>query len=144
MDYEDGYLRGAYGGEYQDWAEFDDDHELDGRARSGDDPDNEDDFNILDDIDTVLFFRVNSFVHSVTGSELQDHSFEAMEHGVNETPAKLANDERTEYASSKINFYFHKLMALLEPAQVTMVQKVHRTLNQDIGTVLDYFHKRTC
>lgn len=67
------------------------------------------DFNILEDIDTVMFFRVNSFVHSLTGYELEHPDFLKNK---NDT-IRLASDKRSEYASSKINDYFHGLMTLL-------------------------------
>jgi len=91
----------------------------------------------MEDIDNAIFEHVNSFFHSVTGKELKQDGLLA-EH-VNEAP-KLALDERSEYASSKINKYFHALMRLLKPEQVNIVTKIHRTLNEDIYTVLEYFH----
>ena len=35
-------------------------------------------------------------------------------------------------------------MELLRPEQVAIVRKIHRTLNEDIMQVLQYFHGRTC
>lgn len=128
---------------YRDWVDyeaFEDDPPLESESDEGDDGD----FNILDDIDTVLFFRVNSFVHSVTGHEIEHPSY-LDEHYANQSDAvtKLASDERADYASSKINQYFHGLMELLRPEQVALVRKIHRALNGDISQVLEYFHGRT-
>ena len=90
---------------YADWLDYGA-YDVDGPLESdAEESDNDDNFNILDDIDTVLFFRVNSFVHSVTGHELGIHHPYVEGHDTNQSVAgtKLAQDERTDYASSKIN-----------------------------------------
>ena len=51
-------------------------------------------FNVMSDIGTVLYWRVNSFVHSVSNDQLDEAHF-AMGH-VNET-MQLSNDERTDF-----------------------------------------------
>ena len=62
---------------------------------------------------------------------------------MNETQ-KLANDERIEFATGKISYFFHEMMDVLSPEQIDIIRQVHRTLNQDIVKVFDYFHQRTC
>jgi len=62
-----------YGSRYADWEDVGEITES-----SDDEP-----FNILEDIDTVLFFRLNSFLHSVSNSELQNDSFDFSK--INET-----------------------------------------------------------
>ena len=49
-------------------------------------------FDILRDIDTVLFFRVNSFFHSVTNRQLESRHIKLPQ--MNET-AQMPNDEKT-------------------------------------------------
>ena len=66
------------------------------------------DFDILEDIDTLLFSRLNSFYHSLTNEQLDMEEFEQM-NDENETGAQLANDERKEFLASKINYFFHQL-----------------------------------
>ena len=143
-----GYESRAYDDGFHQWDELEqqDSLPISSLRKHKEEPDSDDynDFNILDDIDTVLFFRVNSFVHSVTGTELNEIPFHLGESAVNEAPPKLASEERSDFASSKINFYFRELINLLRPDQVHMVHKIHRTLGRDIGSVLDYFHARSC
>lgn len=130
---------------YSDWVDYEA-FEDEQPNESESDEEDESDFNILDDIDTVLFFRVNSFVHSLTGHELNmRHPYLEQSHR-NKSVAgpRVALQERSDYANSQINRYFHDLMVLLRPEQVDMVRKIHRTLNDDIKQVLEYFHGRSC
>ena len=68
-------------------------------------------FNVLEDIDTVLLHRVNSFFHSISNQQLEHHR--DYDEGENETGMQLANEEQTEFVTGKINFYFHQLKDLL-------------------------------
>lgn len=120
-----------YGSRYADWEDVGEITES-----SDDEP-----FNILEDIDTVLFFRLNSFLHSVSNSELQNDSFDFSK--INETQ-KLANDERTEFATGKISFFFHQMQDVLSPEQIELMRSIHRQLNADIVKVFEYFHQQTC
>ena len=86
-------------------------------------------FNILDDIDTVLFLHVNAFIHSITDTLLEDEELELPLH---RNDSKAPNDERTEYATSRINFYFHQLMQIMSESQIEAIRQIHHTLNDDI------------
>ena len=68
-------------------------------------------FEVLDDIDTVLFFRVNSFIHSISNKQLK--YTDENESKMNESFNKLDQDEKTEFAQGKINFFFHQLKDIL-------------------------------
>ena len=77
------------------------------------------DFDVIRDIDTVLFFRLNSFMHSVSDRELdRSRRFQlSAQEDANKQVDQLANDERSEYAAGKINFFFHQLKKILSPQQ---------------------------
>ena len=100
------------------------------------------DFDILEDIDTLLFSRLNSFYHSLTNEQLDMEEFEQM-NDENETGAQLANDERKEFLASKINYFFHQLRQQLSPEQQNQVHLIHSTINIDIAKICEYFHQRT-
>ena len=69
--------------------------------------------------------------------------YQSMPH-MNETQQRLANDVRADFAAGKINFFFHQMLALLSPQQIADVRVIHKTLNDDVIKVLDYFHQSTC
>ena len=104
---DDHYYTSYYGSGAADYAHDDDLDEI----SDGHHNDHGDRFDILHDIDTVLFLRVNSFYHSISGHELDRRDFDMVHDShhlaMNETGSQLANDERTQFAAGKINFFFH-------------------------------------
>ena len=70
-----------------------------------DSSDSDHDFDVLEDLDTVMYWRVNSFFHSISNEQLMLDNY-LDDAKVNET-VQLANTEQAEYAQGKINYYFH-------------------------------------
>lgn len=98
-------------------------------------------FKILEDIDMLLYSHLNFFIQSISDKALEP-GYLGMSHD-NQTTL-LSGEVRSQFASEKVNEYFHQMHDLLTPHQQQEVEKLHESLSVAIKYVFDHYHTKAC